>query len=254
VTQVKSGSKVSVTIHQVNADGAGPYTCDLIEAGNNGVITQNLTVLDNVPGVNGFSQARTQQFNITVVMPDAFNCVGSSAGNVCTVRCRNNAQAGPFGGCFPVQQTDNVASANIASKVTTNISAAAVSKQVADDQKDFKDAVAANVLAGSTEGLAAAKKVDEILNAKTSTLVSLAAPVQTISVQLGGNAATAVTTSAAAVATGNAGANNGNNNNNNAGKGRGQNNNQNNAQNGGRGGRGAAQRRRVSEAELRGAY
>lgn len=143
-----------------------------------------------------------------------------------------------------------------------------MSKQVADDQKDFKDAVAANVLAGSPEGLAAAKKVDEILNAKTSTLVSLAAPVQTVSVQLGGNAATAVTTSAAAIATGNAGGNAGganggnNNNNNNGGKGRGQNgnqnagqnNNQNAGQNGGRGGRGAAQRRRVSEAELRGAY
>ena len=41
VTQVSSGSEISVTIHQVNADGAGPYTCDLDETSNSGV---NFTV------------------------------------------------------------------------------------------------------------------------------------------------------------------------------------------------------------------
>lgn len=39
VTQVKSGSNVTVTVHQVNADGAGPYTCDLDETSNTGKIT-----------------------------------------------------------------------------------------------------------------------------------------------------------------------------------------------------------------------
>ena len=29
VTQVKAGTVMAVTIHQVNADGAGPYVCDL---------------------------------------------------------------------------------------------------------------------------------------------------------------------------------------------------------------------------------
>ena len=29
VTTVKKGSTLAVTIHQVNADGAGPYECDL---------------------------------------------------------------------------------------------------------------------------------------------------------------------------------------------------------------------------------
>jgi len=29
VTQVKAGTLMTVTIHQVNADGAGPYQCDL---------------------------------------------------------------------------------------------------------------------------------------------------------------------------------------------------------------------------------
>lgn len=33
VTSVKAGTQMTVTIHQVNADGAGPYVCDLEETG-----------------------------------------------------------------------------------------------------------------------------------------------------------------------------------------------------------------------------
>lgn len=33
VTKVKANTQMTVTIHQVNADGAGPYTCDLEETG-----------------------------------------------------------------------------------------------------------------------------------------------------------------------------------------------------------------------------
>lgn len=35
-----------------------------------------LVVTNNVPGVNGFSQAKTQDFNITVTMPTDLNCTG----------------------------------------------------------------------------------------------------------------------------------------------------------------------------------
>jgi hypothetical protein len=34
VTQVEAGGEITVTIHQVNADGAGPYVCDLDESSN----------------------------------------------------------------------------------------------------------------------------------------------------------------------------------------------------------------------------
>lgn len=34
VTQVKAGGEITVTIHQVNADGAGPFFCDLDETSN----------------------------------------------------------------------------------------------------------------------------------------------------------------------------------------------------------------------------
>lgn len=76
VTKVKAGTELTVTIHQVNADGAGPYVCDLDETSNSGIISQNLTVTNNVPGVNGLSQAKAQAFNITVKMPDNLSCTG----------------------------------------------------------------------------------------------------------------------------------------------------------------------------------
>jgi hypothetical protein len=44
--------------------------------GNAGIISQNLTVTNNVPGVNGLSQAKTQDFNITVAMPSNLTCTG----------------------------------------------------------------------------------------------------------------------------------------------------------------------------------
>lgn len=47
------------------------------------------------------------------------NNLAGSTGNICTVRCRNNALAGPFGGCFAVQQVDTTAAQNSASTVST---------------------------------------------------------------------------------------------------------------------------------------
>ncbi|KAK6949076.1 hypothetical protein Daesc_009149 [Daldinia eschscholtzii] len=226
VTQVKAGTQLKVTIHQVNADGAGPYACDLVEAGNNGVITQNLTVENNVPGVNGFSQAKTQQFEILVNMPEKFSCSGSSAGNVCTVRCRNNALAGPFGGCFPVQQVDVEPSQNTAANVPTSLSLDKVFKQVSQDQADLPDAIAAIQEAGSEEALKNAAAVSQLLK---QTVTSLPAATQTLDIVTG------VATSAAASATPTAVENgrngNGRNGNGRNGNGRGNNGNNNNADN-----------------------
>lgn len=112
----------------MNADGAGPYECDLDQTskpqylrslhmtdrdeGNAATNFVPLTVANNVPGNNGLSQAKEADFTINVQMPANFNCIGASTGNICTVRCRNNAVAGPFGGCFAVQQTDGTGRTN----------------------------------------------------------------------------------------------------------------------------------------------
>ena len=99
---------MTVTIHQVNADGAGPYTCDIDQTGkisiynasnqhllthfpqtgNSGVLSQNLTVTNNVPGANGFSQAKTQDFDVTVALPDNLACTGGKSS--CPFSCLYN--------------------------------------------------------------------------------------------------------------------------------------------------------------------
>ncbi|KAE9370415.1 hypothetical protein N431DRAFT_442254 [Stipitochalara longipes BDJ] len=204
VTQVKAGTLMTVTIHQVNADGAGPYTCDLDQTSNAGIISQNLTVTNNVPGVNGLSQGKTQDFNITVAMPSNLACTGASTGNVCTVRCRNNAVAGPFGGCFAVQQTDVTATANSANQITTAQTLSGISAQIAENNVDLPVAVAANQQQGTTEQTQANEAVKALLGV---TVTSKAAAVQTLSVEnVGVNAAAAsVATSSATTKAGKAG-------------------------------------------------
>ncbi|KAL8312865.1 hypothetical protein RB593_007206 [Gaeumannomyces tritici] len=93
-----------MTLHQVNADGPGPYACDIDKGSNSSIMDKQLEMLNNVPGVNGLSQVVALDFDITIKLPDDVRCTGGSTGNICTVRCRNNAIAGPFGGCFPIQQ------------------------------------------------------------------------------------------------------------------------------------------------------
>ncbi|PQE12217.1 hypothetical protein CJF31_00000397 [Rutstroemia sp. NJR-2017a BVV2] len=221
VTMVKAGTKMTVTIHQVNADGAGPYTCDLDETSNAGIISQNLSVTNNVPGVNGLSQAKTQDFNITVQMPDKLACTGASTGNICTVRCRNNAVAGPFGGCFPVMQMDVAATNNSANQITTSQTLAAIDAQVQQNNIDLPVAIAANQNAGAAEqGFAAANALLK------ESVTSKASPVQTLAVANinGAGAAAAATSSsssAAAKATAAAAKGNGNGNGNGNAKGNG---------------------------------
>lgn len=209
ITKVKAGSLVTVTLHQVNADGAGPYSCDIDETGNAGIISQNLTVTNNVPGVNGLSQAKTTNFNITVAMPTNMKCTGASTGNVCTVRCRNNAVAGPFGGCFAVQQTDVQATSNTPNQISTAQKLSDIDAQIAQNQVDLAAAVAANQVQGTPEQQAAVKAAEVLGGVSVTTKAS---PVQTLAVVNVNGAATAATTSAkaskAAKATGTAKAGN----------------------------------------------
>lgn len=171
VTSVTKGSTIEVTVHQVNADGAGPYFCDLDTTGNArrlvGQVPLNIT--NNVPGVNGFSQAKAQQFTMIVTLPDDMECTGSSAGNVCTVRCRNNALAGPFGGCFPVQQTDVTPKVNRPDNIETAQALDATLAQVASNQKDLPAAIQANANAGSDEAKQNLAAVEAILNINPAT-------------------------------------------------------------------------------------
>ena len=120
--QITPGGSVQMTLHQVNSDGAGPYTC-MIDSTGTGTNWQSIQVTQNVDGnQKGRDQAGSETDHVrditvgserpanhhqplNVAIPQDQTCTGTVAGqdNVCMVRCQNPANAGPFGGCVPVQ-------------------------------------------------------------------------------------------------------------------------------------------------------
>ncbi|KAI1778567.1 hypothetical protein F4818DRAFT_406472, partial [Hypoxylon cercidicola] len=159
VTQVTKGGSVKVTVRQVNETGAGPYTCDLDPTGNaNGATGQtNLTTTEGKPNRNG-------EITLNVQMPNDLACMGSSAGDVCTVRCRN---ANDFGGCFPVQQTDTKPAQNTPDNIQTAQTAEGIDAQVKQNVAD---------LSAAEEGLAEAGPTDAEIGVSIVNAVQAADP------------------------------------------------------------------------------
>ncbi|KAG5970660.1 hypothetical protein E4U55_001519 [Claviceps digitariae] len=95
---------VSLVYRQINQDGAGPMTAaiDGSSGGTDAKAFQSAKILKDVPGsgLTGLSIATNTDFPMQVQMPDGMTCDGEVAGvkNVCIVRVRNQALAGPFGG------------------------------------------------------------------------------------------------------------------------------------------------------------
>jgi hypothetical protein len=120
----------------------------------------------------------------------------ASTGNVCTVRCRNNAVAGPFGGCFAVMQTDTVVTVNTAANIGTAATLDVVLSQVAVNQADLPVALAANANAGTPEAVENLAVVESMLGI---TVTTKASPVETPDVVINAPASSAnVTTTTSA--------------------------------------------------------
>lgn len=97
---IRAGETIDMTIHQINQDGAGPYSCDISA---DGATFMRMEVTKNVPGVGSLSLATARDFPLVVRVPESMtSCSGGSNGATCMIRCRNAAVAGPFGGCAPV--------------------------------------------------------------------------------------------------------------------------------------------------------
>lgn len=96
---------------QINQDGAGPLDAaiDPTSGGTDAAAFQTAEVTQDVPGVGfqGLSLATSRDFPLTVQMPAGMTCEGTVAGvnNVCIVRVRNGAAAGPFGGSAAFTQS-----------------------------------------------------------------------------------------------------------------------------------------------------
>jgi len=104
--KVTAGGSLSMTLHQINADGAGPYTC-MIDMTGTGTNFQTITVTTQVPGRRGRDKhGSATDFPLVVSLPANMACTGIAGAitGICMVRCQNPVHAGPFGGCVPVQQ------------------------------------------------------------------------------------------------------------------------------------------------------
>ncbi|KAK1780101.1 hypothetical protein QBC45DRAFT_117456 [Copromyces sp. CBS 386.78] len=99
--QVTAGGALNMTLHQINQDGAGPFTC-MINADAKATEWTEIKVATNVPGRNGLSRATKTDFPLIASIPADQACTGTAAGqdNLCLVRCQN---ARSFGGVVPVQ-------------------------------------------------------------------------------------------------------------------------------------------------------
>ncbi|KAF6829968.1 hypothetical protein CMUS01_07936 [Colletotrichum musicola] len=102
---------ISMTFRQINQDGAGPLTADVdgTSGGTKEEAFQSAQVMTDVPGlgIQGLSLATNTDFPVKVQMPAGMTCdakVGM-ASNVCVVRVRNGAAAGPFGGSAAFTQS-----------------------------------------------------------------------------------------------------------------------------------------------------
>jgi hypothetical protein len=102
---------VTMTFRQINQDGAGPLTADVdgTSGGTDEAAFQSAEVSQDVPGlgVQGISLATNTEFPLQGKMPAGMTCDASVGGadNVCVVRVRNGAAAGPFGGSAAFTQS-----------------------------------------------------------------------------------------------------------------------------------------------------
>ncbi|KAG5990649.1 hypothetical protein E4U43_004224 [Claviceps pusilla] len=95
---------ISLIYRQINQDGAGPMTAaiDCTSGGSDPKAFQTAQIVQDVPGsgISGLSISTNTDYPMQVKMPEGMTCDGEVAGvkNVCIVRVRNQALAGPFGG------------------------------------------------------------------------------------------------------------------------------------------------------------
>lgn len=176
-----SSGEVQMTLHQVNQDGAGPYTCDV--SGDGGNTFQAATVTKNVPGAFlGLSTATAEDFPLNVQMPANMQCAGGPNSDACIVRCRNATPAGPFGSCAVVTNAQSAGAAGAgtgaaAATGSTAKSGSTTAAAAAAPASAAAPAAAADTGAGAKQagGLAGLKK---LFGGRRSYLNRMEAPVE----------------------------------------------------------------------------
>ncbi|KAF3078837.1 hypothetical protein TWF569_010275 [Orbilia oligospora] len=109
MAQSTPGGWLSIRVHQVNEDGAGPFRCRFDQTGTGEHFGPWAHVLEQPPGEIAH-QSRLYATNnrihfLKVAVPKDIKCAGQygTAKNICLMRCENYAANGPFGGCAVFQ-------------------------------------------------------------------------------------------------------------------------------------------------------
>ncbi|EPS40890.1 hypothetical protein H072_5243 [Dactylellina haptotyla CBS 200.50] len=105
------GGYLKMIVHQINADGAGPFWCQISYDGAASWFDANVEVIKGVLGSKKKSvrkQGTLKNYMLKVEIPAGLRCTGSYGGvdNACMLRCKNYAKNGPFGGCVPFPLVD----------------------------------------------------------------------------------------------------------------------------------------------------
>ncbi|KAF5127745.1 putative PPE family protein PPE24 [Metarhizium anisopliae] len=102
IANCKPGDTLTMTVFVVNTDGSGPYFADIDEKSNVGIFRE-LGKVDGIDGKNGIQRNAFTAFDVQIPLPTDMKCEGGKDLNACTLRIRNLADAGPFGGCVALQ-------------------------------------------------------------------------------------------------------------------------------------------------------
>jgi hypothetical protein len=204
ITSVTQAGSLTMKISELNADGEGPFTCDMDQTSNSlgsgqtpldvkessagGITTLTLTMPADMACIGGTSFLSLLFLNLPLIWSDT-----GSTGTICTIRCFNTAAAGPFGGCVSVSQSDKDPNVNTADNIETEQTLAGVNSQIANNIKALPATISAIAEAkdANEQGVLA---VDNVLGIDSVALATAGVPI-----------AAASATAAAAVGTGKGG-------------------------------------------------
>jgi len=100
-TPLNSDGTLSMSVFQVNGDGAGPFNVAIDTTGTGKSFDTPVDITTQVPGTNGVSGASEEAFPLDIKVSTNVACTGGTTGNLCLVQVKNPSG---FGGCGVIQQ------------------------------------------------------------------------------------------------------------------------------------------------------
>ncbi|KAJ7357190.1 hypothetical protein DFH08DRAFT_851283 [Mycena albidolilacea] len=150
-TAADDGS-VTMTLHQVNQDGAGRLPSPSKFPESSGFRSQRPPISRSPLRSPRTPLNSSTDFLGLIILYSGMACTAGPNGDACIMRCRNPALAGPFGSCVAVAQGGAAASAGNA---TAGTAAAAAPAEAAPAEAAPAGAAAAPAAATKAKGLAA---------------------------------------------------------------------------------------------------